>query len=67
MENDQPCLYTCIRGAIRSQLVDVQKERFGYRYLNWTPEGGFFLNGHEIPRGIPQLHHGASELRKLQG
>ena len=55
VKTNNPALYTLYTRVYRdSQLVDVQKERFGYRYLNWTPEGGFFLNGvgDEIPRGI---------------
>ena len=55
-ETDHPALYTLYTRVYRdSQLVDMQKERFGYRYLNWTPEGGFFpqWGGDEIPWGIP--------------
>ena len=44
-------------------------KRFGYRYLNWTPEGGFFLNGVATKFHEVSLHHdhGASELRKITG
>ncbi len=56
-----------MRGFIQdSQLVDVQKERFSYRYLNWfqkvfLPQWG----GIEIPWCF--LHHdpGALGVRKI--
>ena len=40
------------------QLVDVQKERFGYRYMNWTPEGKVSsLNGVATKFHGVSLHH----------
>ena len=64
-------LYLYTRVYRDSQLVDVQKERFGYRYLNWTPEGGFFLNGVATKFHGVSLHHdhgalGAEENYKAE-
>ena len=44
-------LYTRLSGFAVGRCA---KERFGYRYLNWTPEGGLLssMGGDEIPRGI---------------
>ena len=72
MKTDHPALYTLYTRVYRdSQLVDVQKERFGYRYLNWTPEGGFFLNGVATKFHGVSLHHdhgalGAEENYKAE-
>ena len=58
VKTNNPALYTLYTRVYRdSQLVDVQKERFGYRYLNWTPEGGFFLNGVATKFHGVSLHH----------
>ena len=56
VKTDHPALYTLVYAGLSGFAVGrCAKERFGYRYLNWTPEGGFFLNGSgdEIPWGIP--------------
>lgn len=72
VKTDHPALYTLYTRVYRdSQLVDVQKERFGYRYLNWTPEGGFFLNGVATKFHGVSLHHdhgalGAEENYKAE-
>ena len=70
--DEKAALYTLYTRVYRdSQLVDVQKERFGYRYLNWTPEGGFFLNGAATKFHGVSLHHdhgalGAEENYKAE-
>lgn len=72
VKTNNPALYTLYTRVYRdSQLVDVQKERFGYRYLNWTPEGGFFLNGVATKFHGVSLHHdhgalGAEENYKAE-
>ena len=72
VKTNNPALYTLYTRVYRdAQLVDVQKERFGYRYMNWTPEGGFFLNGVATKFHGVSLHHdhgalGAEENYKAE-
>lgn len=45
-----------------NQIVDETLERFGYRFMNWTPNGGFSLNGKDVKFYGVSMHHDQGAL-----
>lgn len=68
--------YLKVRAYLGENLVDEEIARYGYRFMDWTREDGFYLNGKYIKFHGVCLHHdnGAlgselfidAERRKLQ-
>jgi beta-galactosidase len=53
-----PFLYTVqARVSVAGKLVDVDRATFGIRTTEFTPDGGFLLNGVKLPLQGVCLHH----------
>jgi len=46
---DNPKRYRMVTELLRNgQVIDAREDRFGFRKIEFTPEGGFFLNGRHL-------------------
>lgn len=60
---DSPVTYRVKTQVLKNnRVVDETVERFGYRYMNWTPSGGFSLNGNDVKFYGVSMHHDQGAL-----
>ena len=64
---DHPHLYQLkTRLYKNSILVDEEEETFGYRYMDWQADNGFFLNGRWLKIHGVCLHHDYGALGSVE-
>ncbi len=55
---DNPYLYTLkVKLYVNNELCDSEDIRFGFRTIDYRPDGGFFLNGKHIKLKGACMHH----------
>ena len=64
---DHPHLYQLKTRLYKNRiLVDEEEETFGYRYMNWQADKGFFLNGRWLKIHGVCLHHDYGALGAVE-
>ena len=64
---DSPHLYQLKTRLYKNGvLVDEEEETFGYRYMDWHADKGFFLNGHWLKIHGVCLHHDYGALGAVE-
>ena len=64
---ENPYLYYLKAELIsEGKIIDIQITRFGFRYIDWDSEEGFFLNGKYIKFKGVCLHHDNGALGAIQ-
>ncbi|WP_197457134.1 glycoside hydrolase family 2 protein, partial [Streptococcus sp. DD13] len=62
-----PVLYSLVTRLYRDgQLLSERTDRFGYRYMDWTADEGFFLNGRSLKIHGVCLHHDHGALGAVE-
>ena len=60
---DSPVMFTAVTKILNGrEVLDTYKTPFGFRYFEFTPDHGFFLNGEHVPLQGVCLHHDLGPL-----
>lgn len=60
---EDPALYIVVTELLEGEnVIDIQKNRFGFRTINFYPEDGFYLNGRKVKLNGVCEHHDLGSL-----